>query len=271
MMERTRIPALSSQAMIVLLTVPAAFALLSTLQSAAALDYGGDPVPWVGLLKARLVNWYGCALFVPLLCWLAAKHPIDRAGWRTAVPIHLIASLVCALAKEALFVAVGDWFRPGVFHLPEILAGDYFDEVLLFWAVIAVIHAVLGQQSRARAATLGEPLNQPPAGPPTRFTIRDVHGVRLVRIEDVEWIQAEGNYARLHTGAGSHLVRETMAALERQLSPRFVRVHRSAIVNRDSVTRVAPRSHGSYAIGLASGASVVSGRAYNNRLRALFD
>src|SRR5688500_1791537 len=116
-------------------------AFVSTAQAAAELGYGGEPIPWIGLLRARVVDWYLCFLFLPALWWLAKARPIGRSGWATALPLHFAASLGCALAKESLYVLVGNWFRPGVFRLPEILAGDYFDEVLLFWAMIGLIHA----------------------------------------------------------------------------------------------------------------------------------
>ena len=63
-------------------------AFASTLQAAAALGYQGEEVPWTGLLKARLVGWYLCALLVPFLVWLVRIRPIDRSGWRSALPLH---------------------------------------------------------------------------------------------------------------------------------------------------------------------------------------
>lgn len=237
-------------------------AFISTAQSAAALSYGGAPVPWIGLLKARLVDWYGCALFVPALHWLAVARPIDRAGWTATVPLHLAASLVCAFGKEALFVAVGNWFRPGVFHLPEILAGDYFDEVLFFWAVIALIHFY----QRSAAVTAGEA----PALNRDGFVARlGSGGYKLIPLEEVEWIDAQGNYARLHTAGGTYMVRETMAALSGRLDPRFVRIHRSVIVDRTRIARIQNCPHGAYRIILASGDEVAAGRSYGHAVRAM--
>ena len=255
-------PLLSSRMLTVLVAAATVLALISTVQAAAHLNYTGEPIPWIGLLKARLANWYLYALFVPLLCRLAAKWPVDRSSWPTVVPLYAVVGLLCAATKEALFVAVGELFRPGVFRLTEILAGDYFDEVLFFWAMIAIIHGYLGW-SRART-------DQPKAEPTLdRFVVRGPGGHRIVPATHVEWIDAQGNYAQLNTRAGRHLVRETMASLERRLGDGFVRVHRRAIVNRSHIERIEPQSHGVYAIVLSSGARITTGRTYNRTLRAL--
>lgn len=253
---------ISSRALILLAAAATTLALVSTAQSAAFLDYTGEAIPWLGLLKASLVNWYLYALFVPFLYWLAIIRPIDRHGWHVALPLHLVAGLVCAVLKEMLFVAIGDWFRPGVFHLEEILAGDYFDEVLFFWAIIAAIQAYLGwKRGRSPEVLASRSLD--------RFVINGSGGYRVIPVAKVRWIDAQGNYAQLNTADGRHLVRNTMASLERQLGDGFVRVHRSAIVNRAHIERIEPRSHGSYDLILSGGERIVTSRSYNGRLRTL--
>jgi two-component system LytT family response regulator len=75
-----------------------------------------------------------------------------------------------------------------------------------------------------------------------------------VRVEDIEWIEAAGNYARLHVGARCHDVRETLTALEGKLDPNeFVRIHRSTIVNLRHVKEVHPWFHGYHLVVLANG------------------
>jgi two-component system LytT family response regulator len=75
-----------------------------------------------------------------------------------------------------------------------------------------------------------------------------------IRVEDVEWIEAAGNYARLHVGARRHDVRETLTALEGKLDPdQFVRIHRSTIVNLRHVQEVHPWFHGYHLVVLDNG------------------
>jgi two-component system, LytTR family, response regulator len=75
-----------------------------------------------------------------------------------------------------------------------------------------------------------------------------------IRAEDIEWIEAAGNYARLHAGARCHDVRETLTALEGKLDPNeFVRIRRSTIVNMRHVKEVHPWFHGYHLVVLANG------------------
>ena len=69
-----------------------------------------------------------------------------------------------------------------------------------------------------------------------RLAVEANEKIVLVRVEDIRWMQASGNYIRLHVGKASHLVRQSMKNLQALLDPnRFLRVHRNAIVNLDHV------------------------------------
>jgi two-component system, LytTR family, response regulator len=104
-----------------------------------------------------------------------------------------------------------------------------------------------------------------------RFAARSGNKLNLVRVEEVDWIDAAGNYARLHVGGRTHLVRETMTELESRLDPnRFVRVHRSIIVNVERVTTVEPYAHGEYVLTIRDGTRLTSSRTYSARLRTLW-
>jgi two-component system, LytTR family, response regulator len=104
-----------------------------------------------------------------------------------------------------------------------------------------------------------------------RFAARSGNKLNLVPVEEVDWIDAAGNYARLHVGGRTHLVRETMTELESRLDPnRFVRVHRSIIVNVERVTTVEPYAHGEYVLTIRDGTRLTSSRTYSARLRTLW-
>jgi len=105
---------------------------------------------------------------------------------------------------------------------------------------------------------------------PARFVVRHADRISFVRAEDVDWIEAAGNYARLHTTAGTHLVRETMKALDARLDPeRFVRVHRSIIVNVERIASLEPWFHGEFTVTMQGGARFTSSRSHSDRLRRL--
>ena len=104
------------------------------------------------------------------------------------------------------------------------------------------------------------------AAPPERkylehIMVRLGGTVSLVRVEDVDWIEADDYYAKLHVGGKTHLLRETMRQLETKLNPRdFVRVHRSAIVRIDRVQTLHPYFKGSHVLTLKDGTRVTMSR-----------
>lgn len=103
-----------------------------------------------------------------------------------------------------------------------------------------------------------------------RFVVRAAGKLTFVRPQDVDWIDAAGNYVRLHSGGRQHLLRETMKSIEARLDPEiFVRVHRSAIVNIDRVASLEPYFHGEYVVVMRDGAKLTSSRSHSARLRAL--
>jgi hypothetical protein len=245
-----------------------ALALLTTAQAGVALVHEGHAVPWIGLLKARLVDWYACALFMPLLLGLSRRYPIRRDTWAHHLPILLLASVPVAIAKETIFVAVGDFFRPGVFDLATILSEDLSYEVMAVWAFIAVAQLLVGLQSERtiEPAATGAKAPAPPAS--ASILVRTRRGPVQLSLADIEYVDAQGNYARLVTAGGRYLVRDTMARLESRLGGAFLRVHRSAIVRRDCVRRAAPATNGGYWLELTSGARLRSGRSYRDAIRA---
>jgi two-component system LytT family response regulator len=103
-----------------------------------------------------------------------------------------------------------------------------------------------------------------------RFAVRVRGQVLFVKASSLEWIGAEGNYARLHTHDGSYLIRESLQHLESELDPElFVRVHRSAIVNIERVSRLILAPDGAFSIVLQSEAVVSLGPTYRERLEQL--
>jgi two-component system LytT family response regulator len=95
-----------------------------------------------------------------------------------------------------------------------------------------------------------------------RMMVRTAKGSIFLRTDDIDWIQADDYYARLHVGGRSYLIRETMRHLEKCLDPhRFVRVHRSAIVNIDRVQSLQPYFRGGHVLTLSDGTRVAMSRS----------
>ncbi|HET9711878.1 MAG TPA: LytTR family DNA-binding domain-containing protein [Pyrinomonadaceae bacterium] len=96
-----------------------------------------------------------------------------------------------------------------------------------------------------------------------RFAIKNGEKVFFVRAEDVDAIEAQGNYVRLSLGNSSHLLRDTLNNIESQINPRrFVRIHRRTIVNIDRIKEVQTWARGEYRVVLFTGAHYTLSRGY---------
>ncbi len=101
-----------------------------------------------------------------------------------------------------------------------------------------------------------------------RLLVKNDGRVTVLQVEEVDWIEAADNYARVHTARGRFLVREPIKTLERKLNPRqFARVHRSAIVNLARVRELQPMFGGEYVIILSTGAKLTLSRGYRDAFR----
>jgi two-component system, LytTR family, response regulator len=109
------------------------------------------------------------------------------------------------------------------------------------------------------------------ANPPRqleRFAVRSGENTIFVPVNDVDWIEAFQNYVRLHVGAATHLLHVPMNTIEGVLdSNRFLRIHRSHIVNVRRIAQLSSITHGQYALELKSGQRLQSGRTYSERIR----
>lgn len=110
------------------------------------------------------------------------------------------------------------------------------------------------------------------SAPLARFVVRSVGKMMLIDVAEVDWIEAAGNYVRLHHGGESHLLRETMTALEGRLDGRrFVRIHRSTIVNLDRVRELRHILHGDYSVELRDGTRLTLSRGYRETFQRVLE
>jgi two-component system LytT family response regulator len=103
-----------------------------------------------------------------------------------------------------------------------------------------------------------------------RYPIRSKGRVTFVRHVDIDWVEAEGDYVRIHAGRNSWLVRDSMRKVESALgSRRFLRIHRSAIVAVDRVQELRSLETGDYAVVLRDGTELRTGRSYRSAVERL--
>jgi two-component system, LytTR family, response regulator len=186
--------------------------------------------------------------------------------------------VIDALVGEALpaivFATAFDEYAVRAF---EIHAVDYllkpFDGVRLRQALERARQRLAAAGADAEGERVRRAVRDagPAARPLTRLLVRRANGVaRLLPLQDVDWIEAEENYVRLHAGNDSYLVRGTLTALEERLDPeRFVRIHRSHVVNLESIRELHPWSHGDWRIVLHGGRELMLSRRFRDRLPEL--
>jgi two-component system LytT family response regulator len=183
-----------------------------------------------------------------------------------------------------IFVTAHDEFALRAFesHAADYLLKPFSDE--RFQA--ALDHAIREVRTRSAAALLArmqdllgrahEPAignaDRQPRGrrPLDKIVLKAAHRVRLLPVEQISWIEAEGMYVNIHTrDGGTHAHRGMLGTLEESLDARrFVRIHRSAMVNIDLVTELRQDAHGDYVAVLRDGTEVRVGRRFRERLQA---
>jgi len=178
-------------------------------------------------------------------------------------------------APAVVFVTAFDQYALRAFdvHAIDYLLKPFTDDRFrqsLEQAKQLVRQGRLGDLSSKLAALLD---HDEPAPPRPRYldrlVVKSGGKVTLLPVGEIEWIDAEGDYVRIHVGKTWHLLRETMKNLEDQLdSARFVRIHRSTIVNLEKVKELQPFFRGEYVVVLHNGTTLKLSRGYRDNLEA---
>ena len=100
-----------------------------------------------------------------------------------------------------------------------------------------------------------------------RLLVKSGGRISFLRSEDIDWIEAQGDYVRLHTNGKKHMVRDRISRLETVLPvQRFIRIHRSTIVNIDRIREMQPLSYGDYAVLLLDGTRLTLSRSFRQHV-----
>ena len=103
-----------------------------------------------------------------------------------------------------------------------------------------------------------------------RILLKSSGEIIFLKTGEIDWVEAEGDYVKFHVAGRTHLMRGTMSSLEERLDPnRFIRIHRSTIVNSDRLRKLIPSFEGEYAVVLQDGTKLRLSRGYQDRIKAL--
>lgn len=184
-----------------------------------------------------------------------------------ALPLNPMPAVVFATAFDAYAMRAFDA------HAVDYLLKPYSDErfeVALTRAIRLVQSGASHSLVQQMQTLLGD-MAKSAAVPATvyldRLALKERGRVRLVSVGDIRWIEAAGVYVTIHTARDKYLHREVLGRLEAQLDPhRFIRIHRSHIVNFDFVHELVQDAHGDYAVMLRDAAPLKVSRMYRPKL-----
>jgi LytTr DNA-binding domain len=239
----------------------------------------GEPITFGRALAIEVASHIVVAALLPVLYWMHRRWPIR--GPRNLV-IHILAIVPFSIVHTAGLAALRLLWFSGIlgeaYSFPltvDRLAFEFAKDVvnygMLSGGVLALIHIFARPSAPAAQPPLQPASTLPPSGSlPERFAVRKRGKEIVVEVADIDWVEAAGNYAVLHVGGETLEIRSSLTKLEGELDPRrFVRVHKSYVVNVARIAEVTPWISGDWRIRLQDGAEVNLSRRYRQRFEAL--
>ncbi len=136
--------------------------------------------------------------------------------------------------------------------------------------------ALAAGEARALNAAQARALSAAQTGAPTRpeyaerIVVKSGGDLHFVKTSDVLWLEAQGDFVKVQTVGQQQLVRETLQSMEQKLdATRFIRIHRSFVVNVEHIRRVAPALYGDHTVFMSDGSKLRLSRSYRSQLKAL--
>lgn len=221
-------------------------------------------------------------LLIPLIAGLAGRFPTHWRNWRRRLPLHVAASVAVSLLHVSGMVALrilayrwqgldyefGPW--------PRELLYEYLKDARSYAGIVFVVecYRFVLRRLQGEVRLLDAPDEGPPVEPverPERFLVRKLGREFLVAARDIEWLQASGNYVNLRVRGHDYPLRSTLGGIAARLDPeRFVRVHRSYIVNLDQVASIEPLDTGDARVHMKDGSVLPASRSHRDALRGRF-
>ena len=234
----------------------------------------GQPVAFGRVLIVEACSHLVVGALLPAIYWMHRRWPIGRQPRNLL--FHALGVVPYSIAHTVGMAALRFLWFSGIageaYVFPLTLdrmsyefAKDIFSYGLLSAATVAL---------RMLLQHVPEPVETvtPASGPlPERFVVRKRGGAEvMVEVADIDWVEASGNYAILHVGGETFEIRSSLSRLESELdSRRFVRVHKSHLVNVAKVVEVTPWVSGDWRIRLQDGSEVNLSRRYRQRFEAV--
>lgn len=226
---------------------------------------------WPLALWWGLKDWYLWGLLAPAIVALARRIPF-RTGQRlrpavVLVMLGLSAALVHAAASVLLSFLVEGLDQSIALEVRQLFVKKLVSSTLIYAALVAVAHLPRSsvELDAAGVTSRDQPSEAPVAA--QRILVREDHQEIFLPVERIDRIEAHGNYVKIHSGSKRYLERRTLASLEAQLgSARFLRIHRSHLVNIERIRRIEASPTGGHRVVLEDGSSYSLSRTFRRKL-----
>jgi hypothetical protein len=231
------------------------------------------PVVWEGTSGLVMI------LLIPAILAFDRRFPIVRGAVGRGLVAHALFTVPWSLLhvgamvtlRKLIYVAMGTSYQFG--ELPGELFYEYLKDFRGYAGFLALIYLYrfVLRRAQGEAQFLAEGTEDAVTNPQPvvdRFLVKKLGREFLVKVADIDWIEASGNYVNLRVGTRAYPLRETMTGIEARLADAgFMRVHRSAIVNLDRVEEIIPFDTGDGEARLAGDLRVPVSRRFRKELR----
>lgn len=215
-------------------------------------------------------------LLFPFIVYLLKKEPFQWQGIRRSIFVYLIASLVFSLShvglmvgmREIAYLAVNRDYDFGSvgFELLYEYRKDLWSFVFFVLIIKGYQFIFMHLQGEANPVAHGE--NSKPGANLDRLLVKKLGKEFIIKIDDVEWLEASGNYVNLHIKERIYPIRATLTALSEQIKDKgFCRIHRSYAVRFDMVDSISPLASGDSEMKLKNGKTLMLSRRYKDAFK----
>jgi len=232
-----------------------------------------QPVVWE--FSSNLVH----LALVPAVILYERFFPLQYKQWRRSLPAHIIGTVAYCVIHVVAMVALrklayamnGAYYDFG--NWPRELFYEYLKDWQTYVGLLTLVYVYrfVLLRLQGEASLLDAPEDGPelePVDRPERFLVKKLGKEFLIAATEVEYLQASGNYVNLHLHSRDYPLRSTMAAIEPRLDPnKFVRVHRSYMVNLDFIKEIEPLDTGDARILMKDGSLIPCSRRYRAALK----
>lgn len=239
---------------------------------------GGElPFQWWQPFAWEYSSAIGTLILIPGLFFLLKKFPIEWRNLKRTIPLYLAISIPFSVLHVGIMVGIRKmlyWAHSQSYEFGNITFELIYEYRKDFWAFIAYIAAFKSYQfalSRltGEANLIADGEDTPRSQPRDRLLIKKLGKEFIIKLEDVEWMEASGNYVNLHIKGRIYPTRATLSGLIDQISEKdFCRIHRSHAINLDWIDSITPLSSGDSVVKLTNGKVLNLTRRYKGELKA---